>query len=70
MAKENSGTFTNISGATSSSYTLPSLTTSDAGSVFRCVIGSDFTADKISDEAVILIATGGSQTYTYYSWRN
>ena len=62
--KKNSGTFTNISGATSSSYTLPSLTTSDAGSVFRCVIGSDFTADKISDEAVILIATGGSQTYT------
>ena len=62
--KKISGTFTNISGATSSSYTLPSVTTSDAGSVFRCVVGSDFTADKISDEAVILISTGGSQTYT------
>ena len=62
--KKISGTFTNISGATNSSYTIPSLTTSDAGSIFRCVIGSDFTANKISDEAVILISTGGSQTYT------
>ena len=62
--KKNSGTFTNISGATSSSYTIPPLTSSDAGSVFRCVVGSDFTANKNSDEAVILISAGGSQTYT------
>ena len=62
--KKISGTWTDISGATSSSYTIPSLTTSDAGSIFRCVMGSNFTANKISDEAVILISTGGSQTYT------
>ena len=62
--KKISGTWTDISGATNSSYTIPSLTTSDAGSIFRCVIGSDFTANEISEEAVILISTGGSQTYT------
>ncbi len=31
---------TNISGATSSSYTTPSTTTADSGSVFRCVVSN------------------------------
>ena len=49
---------TNISGATSSSYTLPSVTASDNGSSFRCILTN--SVGSVTSNAAILTVTGNA----------
>lgn len=57
-------TYTDISGATSSNYTTGTLSASNAGDTYRCVITNEFCATKTSNDVVVLISSVGSQTYT------
>ena len=49
---------TNISGATSSSYTLPSAAASDNGSSFRCILTN--SVGSVTSNAAILTVTGNA----------
>ena len=62
--KKISGTWTDISGATSSSYTTPSITASDNNSLYRCSLTNEFSSNVISDQAVILTSATGTTTYS------
>ena len=57
-------TYTDISGATSSSYTTGTLSSSNNGDTFRCVISNEFCATKTTNDVVLLMSSSGSQTYT------
>ena len=57
-------TYTDISGATSSSYTTGTLSSSNNGDTFRCVISNEFCATKTTNDVVLLMSSTGSQTYT------
>ena len=56
------GVYTNISGATSNSYTTPTLTTSDSGNKYRCIITNNFSRTKITSDAVVLVVGPGNST--------
>ena len=62
--KKISGTWTDISGATNSSYTTPAITSSDNNSLFRCNLSNDFCSDVASDQAVLLTSSTGTTTYS------
>jgi hypothetical protein len=54
-AAPGSSTFTPIAGATSSTYTQPSTSTSDTGSVFHCVVSNGITSSVTSDSAALFV---------------
>jgi hypothetical protein len=54
-AAPGSSTFTPISGATNSTYTQPSTSTSDTGSVFRCVVSNGITSSVTSGTASLFV---------------
>ena len=56
-----SGSYSDISGATSSSYTTPTLSTTDSGNKYRCIISNDFSRTKITSDAVVLVVGPGNQ---------
>ena len=56
-------TFSDISGATSSSYTTGTLTASNNLEQYRCKIANEFCTSKISDIVITIVGSGGSQTY-------
>ena len=56
-----SGVYSDISGATSSSYTTPTLSTSDSGNKYRCIISNDFSRTKTTSDAVVLVVGPGNQ---------
>ena len=60
-------TFSDISGATSSSYTTGSLTASNNLEQYRCKITNEFCNNKFSDNVLTLVGSGGSQTYVIES---
>ena len=62
--KKISGTWTDISGATSSSYTTPAITSSDNNSLFRCNLSNEFCSDVSSDQGVIVVASSGTTSYS------
>ena len=62
--KKISGTWTDISGATSSSYTTPAVTSSDNNSLFRCNLSNEFCSDVSSDQGVIVVASSGTTSYS------
>jgi len=51
----------NISGATSSSYTLTNAQLSDSGDVFRCVVTNDF-GNAISNQALLTVTANNAPT--------
>ena len=57
-------TYTDIPGATSSSYTTGTLSSSNNGDTFRCVISNEFCATKTTNDVVLLMSSSGSQTYS------
>ena len=59
--------FSDISGATSSSYTTGSLTTSNNLEQYRCKITNQFCNSKFTEEVLTLVSGGGSQTYVIES---
>ena len=61
--KKISGTWTDISGATNSSYTTPAATESDNNTLFRCKLSNDFCTDVISNEVTLLVIISGNNTY-------
>ena len=54
---------TNVQGATSSSYTLPSAQLSDSGALFRCIVSNSFDT-ATSNEASLTVVTNESPTAT------
>ncbi len=56
--------FSDIRGATSASYTTPTLTNSNNNDRYRCKLENNFCASKITEEVVTLFTSSGSQTYT------
>jgi len=54
---------TNVQGATSSSYTLPSAQQSDSGALFRCIVSNSFDT-ATSNEASLTVVTNESPTAT------
>tara|TARA_Y100000289_G_scaffold24079_1_gene23438 strand:+ start:2048 stop:6436 length:4389 start_codon:yes stop_codon:yes gene_type:complete len=55
--------FSDISGATSATYTTPSLLSSNSGDTYRCILDNEYCASKTTDEVVTLITSSGSQVY-------
>lgn len=62
--KKISGTWTDISGATSSSYTTPAVTSTDNNSLYRCSLSNEFCSNVDSDQGVIVVASSGTTTYS------
>lgn len=62
--KKISGTWTDISGATSSSYTTPAVTSNDNNSLYRCNLSNEFCSDVSSDQGVIVVASSGTTSYS------
>ena len=56
-------TFSDIAGATSESYTTPSLSSSNNSDTYRCKLVNEFCASKITEEVVTLVTATGSQVY-------
>ena len=56
--------FSDITGATSASYTTPTLSSSNNNDRYRCKLENEYCANKITEEVVTLFTSSGSQTYT------
>ena len=59
--KKTSGIWNDISGANSANYVTPSLTLANTNESYRCVLNNDYCAEKISEEAVTVVA-GAAET--------
>jgi len=59
--KKTSGIWNDISGANSANYVTPSLTLSNTNESYRCVLNNDYCAEKISGEALTVVA-GAAET--------
>ena len=56
-------TFSDITGATSESYTTPTVSSSNNSDTYRCKLVNEFCASKITEEVVTLVTATGSQVY-------
>ena len=56
-------TFSDITGATSESYTTPTVSSSNNSDTYRCKLVNEFCASKITEEVVTLVTAAGSQVY-------
>lgn len=54
-------TFSDISGASSPSYTTPTLTLNDGGTLYRCVLTNAYADPKITNELIVIIGTADLQ---------
>jgi Immunoglobulin domain len=54
---------TNISGATSASYTLPSVTLADSGAAFRCIVSNAY-GSAASNTAILTVTSNRVPTGT------
>ncbi len=59
--KKTSGIWNDISGATNANYTTPTLTISNTNESYRCVLNNDYCSEKISAEALTVVA-GAAET--------
>lgn len=59
--KKTSGIWNDISGANAANYTTPTLTISNTNESYRCVLNNDYCAEKISEEALTIVA-GAAET--------
>ena len=59
--KQTSGIWNDISGATNANYTTPTLTISNTNQSYRCVLSNQYCAEKISAEALTVVA-GAAET--------
>lgn len=59
--KKTSGIWNDISGANAANYTTPTLTISNTNQSYRCVLNNDYCAEKISEEALTIVA-GAAET--------
>lgn len=54
-------TFSDITGASSPSYTTPTLTLNDSGTLYRCVLTNAYADPKITNELTVIIGTADLQ---------
>jgi len=59
--KKTSGIWNDISGANSANYVTPSLTLANTNESYRCVFSNDYCAEKVSGEALTVVA-GAAET--------
>jgi hypothetical protein len=55
LSTDGGATFSNISGATSATLSLSSLTTGDSGARYRCVVSATGTSSVTSDPAILTV---------------
>ena len=58
-------TFSDITGATSESYTTPTVSSSNNSDTYRCKLVNEFCASKITEEVVTLVTAGGTGSQVY-----
>lgn len=54
-------TFSDITGGTSPSYTTPTLTLNDSGTLYRCVLTNAYADPKITNQLTVIIGTADLQ---------